>query len=104
MNTPLKDVRLEDKFTRLAEPVLVNGHRALVRALLLQRDSDCRAQLKTAGYVSGYRGSPLGGLDQTLWEQRQHLTAADIVFEPGVNEDLGGNVRVGLEDKPSRRW
>ena len=49
MKTPLKDVRLEDKFTQLAEPALVNGHQALVRALLLQRESDRRAHLNTAG-------------------------------------------------------
>jgi indolepyruvate ferredoxin oxidoreductase len=97
MITPLQDVRLDDKFTRLSAPALVNGHQALVRALLLQRASDRHAQLETAGYVSGYRGSPLGGLDHVLWQQQQHLEASNIVFEPGINEDLAATAVWGTQ-------
>ncbi len=97
MTNPLKDIRLDDKFAQLTEPVLVNGNQALVRALLLQRKSARRTKLQTAGYVSGYRGSPMGGLDQTLWEQQAHLSAADIVFEPGINEDLAATAVWGMQ-------
>jgi indolepyruvate ferredoxin oxidoreductase len=66
-STPLRDVSLDDKYTRTQGAVLINGNQALVRALLLQRQRDRAAGLNTAGFVSGYRGSPLGGLDQALW-------------------------------------
>jgi indolepyruvate ferredoxin oxidoreductase len=97
MTEPLKDVRLDDIYTRHRGQVLINGNQALVRALLLQRELDRRESLQTAGYVSGYRGSPLGGLDLTLWEQKKHLDAADVTFEPGVNEDLAATAVWGTQ-------
>lgn len=71
-----------------ANPVLVSGLEALVRLLLLQSHRDRQAGLNTAGFVSGYRGSPLGGLDQALWRCGNALDAARIRFEPGLNEEL----------------
>src|SRR4051794_20643251 len=56
--------------------------------MLLQRERDMRAGLNTAGFVSGYRGSPLGGLDQALWRAQKHLESHHVKFQPGVNEDL----------------
>ena len=54
----------------------------------LQRQRDAMAGLNTAGFVSGYRGSPLGGYDQALWAAKKHLAAHNVVFQPGVNEEL----------------
>ena len=97
MTSLLQDVSLDDKFTKYQGQVLINGNQALVRSLLLQRERDRRAGLNTAGYVSGYRGSPLGGLDQALWAQKRRLAEADVVFEPGVNEDLAATAIWGTQ-------
>jgi len=70
------------------QPVLIAGLQALVRLLLLQSERDRRNGLNTAGFVSGYRGSPLGGLDIELWRAADSLKRANIRFEPGVNEEL----------------
>ncbi|NDZ17350.1 indolepyruvate ferredoxin oxidoreductase [Variovorax sp. WS11] len=77
--------------------VLVSGSQALLRVLLAQREIDRRAGLKTAGYVSGYRGSPLGGFDLALWKAQKALRAADIVFQPGVNEELAATAVSGSQ-------
>src|ERR1700749_3501889 len=66
----------------------MSGTQALVRLLMLQHERDARAGLDTAGFVSGYRGSPLGGVDQTLWRAKKHLEQHHIAFQPGLNEDL----------------
>ncbi|MBL8344775.1 MAG: indolepyruvate ferredoxin oxidoreductase family protein [Rubrivivax sp.] len=97
MPTALKDVRLEDKYDTRQPRALLNGNQALVRALLVQRERDRVAGLSTAGYVSGYRGSPLGGLDQALWAAHKPLAAADITFTPGVNEDLAATAVWGTQ-------
>ncbi len=97
MSTPLREVSLADRYGLGAGPLLLNGHQALVRALLLQREQDRRAGLNTAGYVAGYRGSPLGGLDQTLWSASKALEAAPIHFEPAVNEDLAATALWGTQ-------
>jgi len=90
-------VRLDDRFDHPDRPALVNGHQALIRALLAQQARDREAGLRTAGYVSGYRGSPLGGLDLALMQQRSRLDAAGVVFEPGVNEDLAATAVWGTQ-------
>ena len=77
--------------------VLVSGAQALMRVLLAQREIDRRAGLNTAGYVSGYRGSPLGGFDLALWKAQKALHAADIVFQPGVNEELAATAVSGSQ-------
>jgi indolepyruvate ferredoxin oxidoreductase len=84
----LRNVTLEDKYELESGRVYLTGVQALVRLLLLQRQRDKLAGLNTAGFVSGYRGSPLGGLDQALWSAAKFLERGHIKFQPGLNEDL----------------
>jgi indolepyruvate ferredoxin oxidoreductase len=93
----LHDVALDDKFDLARERVFLSGAQALVRMLLMQRERDRRAGLNTAGFVSGYRGSPLGGLDQQLWKAKTQLAASGIVFEPGLNEELAATACWGSQ-------
>ncbi|HXJ07895.1 MAG TPA: hypothetical protein VNH12_00180, partial [Burkholderiales bacterium] len=90
MNAPadLSKASLDDKYTLERGRVFMTGTQALIRLMMLQRERDRAAGLNTAGFVSGYRGSPLGGLDQALWRAQQHLQSHHIKFQPGVNEDL----------------
>ncbi len=74
-----------------------SGIQALVQLLELQARRDRAAGLNTAGFVSGYRGSPLGGLDQALWHAKKRLTASNIRFEPGINEDLAATAVWGTQ-------
>jgi len=102
MNAPvdarkLAEVSLDDKYTLEKGRVFLTGTQALIRLLLLQRERDQRAGLNTAGFVSGYRGSPLGGLDQSLWRAQQHLQGHHIRFQPGVNEDLAATALWGTQ-------
>jgi indolepyruvate ferredoxin oxidoreductase len=93
----LHDVALDDKFDLSKERIFLSGAQAIVRMLLMQRERDRRAGLNTAGFVSGYRGSPLGGLDQQLWRAKKQLAAADIVFQPGLNEELAATACWGTQ-------
>ena len=93
----LHDVSLTDRFDLSKETVLLGGIQALVRVLLMQKARDEAAGLKTAGYATGYRGSPLGGVDQQMWKARRELEAADIKFEPGLNEDLAATALWGCQ-------
>ena len=90
MNAPAKfhEVTLDDKYTLDSGRVFLTGTQALVRLPMLQRERDLAAGLNTAGFISGYRGSPLGGLDQSLWKAKKHLETHHIRFQPGVNEDM----------------
>ena len=88
---------LESRYTDLDRPVLLSGVQALVRALLEQSRLDRQSGLHTAGLVSGYRGSPLGGVDLELWRREKLLTAADIRFQPGLNEDLAATMLWGSQ-------
>ncbi|MDA1117060.1 MAG: indolepyruvate ferredoxin oxidoreductase family protein [Proteobacteria bacterium] len=99
MNAPadLARVSLDDKYTLDKGRVFLTGTQALIRLLLLQRERDQRAGLNTAGCVSGYRGSPLGGLDQSLWRAQQHLESHHVKFQPGVNEDLAATAIWGTQ-------
>jgi indolepyruvate ferredoxin oxidoreductase len=81
-------VTLEDKYTLERGRVYLTGIQALVRLPLMQRWLDRARGLNTAGFISGYRGSPLGGLDQNLWRAKKYLEENHIKFEPGLNEDL----------------
>ena len=93
----LHDVSLDDKFDLSKDRVFVSGAQAIVRMLLMQRARDRQAGLNTAGFVSGYRGSPLGGLDLQLWKARKQLAQSDIVFQPGLNEELAATACWGTQ-------
>ena len=93
----LHDVSLDDKFDLGKDRIFVSGAQAIIRMLLMQRDRDRLAGLNTAGFVTGYRGSPLGGLDQQLWKARRQLSSADIVFQPGLNEELAATACWGAQ-------
>jgi indolepyruvate ferredoxin oxidoreductase len=84
----LREVALDDKYELDTGRVYLTGAQAFVRLLILQRQRDALAGLDTAGFVSGYRGSPLGALDQSLWKAQKFLDRAHIKFQPGLNEDL----------------
>ena len=84
-----REYSLKAAFTRDTGRVFLTGIDALVRLPLMQKQLDELAGLNTAGFISGYRGSPLGGYDQTLWRHKKLLAERDIHFEPGINEDLG---------------
>jgi indolepyruvate ferredoxin oxidoreductase len=94
---PLKDVSLDDKYTATSGKIFLSGIQALVRLPMIQKLRDERAGLNTAGFVSGYRGSPLGGLDENLWKAKGHLEAKAIRFVPGVNEDLAATAVWGTQ-------
>jgi indolepyruvate ferredoxin oxidoreductase len=95
--TPPAGTTLESRFVDLDTPILLTGIQALVRVLLEQARLDRAAGLKTGGLVSGYRGSPLGGLDQELWRRQALLAARNIRFQPGVNEDLAATMLYGTQ-------
>ena len=88
---------LESRLTDLDTPILLSGIQALVRVLLEQSRLDRAAGLNTGGFVSGYRGSPLGGLDRELWHRQTLLAARNIRFQPGVNEDLAATMLYGTQ-------
>jgi indolepyruvate ferredoxin oxidoreductase len=93
----IETVSLTDKYRLDAGRALISGRQALVRLLLLQRALDRRDGLNSAGFVSGYRGSPLGGFDAELWKVQETLQANDIVFQPGLNEDLALTAVAGTQ-------
>lgn len=93
----LKTVSLDDKYTLQKGQIFVSGSQALVRLPLLQQEADKAAGLNTAGFISGYRGSPLAGLDKQLWSAKKHLANHNIKFTPGINEDLGATAVWGSQ-------
>ncbi len=105
MNAPLPEsirraletVSLDDKYSLENGRAFMSGVQALVRLPMLQRKRDAFAGLNTAGFISGYRGSPLGTYDQALWQAKKHLAAQNIVFQPGVNEELGATAIWGTQ-------
>ncbi len=96
---PLLDAtyELDHRYTRASGRVFLTGVQALVRLPMLQRERDRAAGLNTAGFISGYRGSPLGTYDLALWEARAHLERHDVLFQPGVNEDLAATAVWGTQ-------
>jgi indolepyruvate ferredoxin oxidoreductase len=97
----LAAVTLDDKYTVERGRIFLTGTQALVRLPMMQRVRDLASGLNTACFISGYRGSPLGGFDQALWSAKRFLEKSHIKFQPGVNEDLGatavwGSQQVGL--------
>ena len=95
--TALSAVSLEDKYTLERGRIFLTGLQAIARLAMLQRARDLRAGLNTAGFISGYRGSPLGGLDQTLHRARAHLEKHHVRFQPGLNEDLAATAIWGTQ-------
>ncbi|NKI16580.1 indolepyruvate ferredoxin oxidoreductase family protein [Spongiibacter sp. KMU-166] len=93
----LRHVTLEDKYLADKSTVLMSGTQALVRLPLLQKALDKAHGLNTGGYISGYRGSPIGGYDQALWQIQSLLKENNIVFEPGVNEDIAATAVWGTQ-------
>ncbi|WNJ91238.1 indolepyruvate ferredoxin oxidoreductase family protein [Bosea sp. 685] len=93
----LREVALDDKYDLSKQTIFLTGTQAIARMLMVQRERDRLAGLNTAGFVSGYRGSPLGGLDQQLSRAGKQLKAANIVFQPGLNEDLAATAVWGTQ-------
>ncbi|GIK49485.1 MAG: indolepyruvate ferredoxin oxidoreductase family protein [Hyphomonadaceae bacterium] len=93
----LRSVDIDDKYSAEAGQVFLTGVQALVRVGLDQRRRDRAHGVNTSFYVTGYRGSPLGGLDSALWRGREQLTAFDVRFQPGVNEDLAATACLGTQ-------
>ncbi len=98
----LRPVSLDDKYDLNQSHVLVTGYQALIRAVLMQKERDRQAGLNTAGYLTGYRGSPLGGLDQQFMRAGRHLAAADVKFLPGINEELAATALWGTQQAELR--
>ncbi len=88
MSDTKTQVTLDDKYELEDGQVFITGTQALVRLPIMQRQRDKAAGLKTGAFISGYRGSPLGLYDQSLWKAKPFLKNNDIHFQPGVNEDL----------------
>lgn len=97
MPTVDREYRLGDRYARDTGRVFLSGVQALVRLPLMQRRRDVAAGLNTAGFISGYRGSPLGTYDMALWQARDLLEEHHIRFEPGVNEDLAATAVWGSQ-------
>ncbi len=98
----LRAVSLDDKYDLSQSRVLVTGYQALIRACLMQKERDRQAGLNTAGYLTGYRGSPLGGLDQQFMRAGRQLSGADILFQPGINEELAATALWGTQQAELR--
>ena len=98
----LRPVSLDDKYDLAQDRVLVTGYQALIRACLMQKARDRAAGVNTGGYVTGYRGSPLGGLDQQFIRAARQLASADIKFQPGINEELAATALWGTQQAELR--
>jgi indolepyruvate ferredoxin oxidoreductase len=98
----LQDVSLSDRYDLEKSPVLLNGTQALVRLMLMQRARDAAAGLDTAGYVTGYRGSPLGAVDLQMGRASKLLARNQITFQPGLNEDLAATALWGSQQAELR--
>jgi indolepyruvate ferredoxin oxidoreductase len=97
LEAALSSVTLDDKYTLERGRAYMSGIQALVRLPMLQHARDQAANLNTAGFISGYRGSPLGGLDLALWKAKKHLASHHVVFQPGINEDLAATAVWGTQ-------
>jgi indolepyruvate ferredoxin oxidoreductase len=98
----LRPVSLDDKYDLNQSHVLVTGYQALIRACLMQKARDRQAGINTGGYLTGYRGSPLGGLDQQFIRAALPLSQADIKFQPGINEELAATALWGTQQAELR--
>ena len=93
----LHNVSLDDKYQLESGRVFISGTQALVRLPIMQQQRDRANGLKTAGFISGYRGSPIGGYDNALWAAKSYLEEHDILFQPGLNEDLAATAIWGTQ-------
>src|SRR3989440_203317 len=98
----LQNVTLDDKYDLSKSRVFVTGYQALIRATLMQQERDRLRGLDTAGYVSGYRGSPLGGLDQQFMRAKAALDKHNVLFQSGLNEDLAATAIWGTQQAELR--
>ena len=96
-NAHISPYRLSDRYDLGEGRVFLTGTQALVRIMLDQARRDRQAGLKTAGFVSGYRGSPLGALDLEFWRIKDLLKDKNITFMPAINEDLGATAVLGAQ-------
>ena len=97
-----QDVSLNDRYDLTKSQILLNGTQALVRLMLMQRARDEKAGLNTAGFVTGYRGSPLGAVDVQMTRAKDVLEPAQITFQPGLNEDLAATALWGAQQAELR--
>lgn len=95
-------ITLNDRYDLDKTPVLLNGTQALVRLMLMQKARDMAGGLNTAGLVTGYRGSPLGAVDMQMQRALKPLSAHDITFQPGLNEDLAATALWGSQQAELR--
>ena len=95
--SPLREVSLTDKYALDKTRAYMTGIEALVRLPMLQHQRDKVRGLNTAGFVSGYRGSPLGGVDQAMWQAAPFLKRHNIYFQPGINEELAATAVWGSQ-------
>src|SRR5579863_4929309 len=93
----LATVTLDDKYGLDKGRIYLTGIQALVRLPMMQRQRDLVDGRNTAGFISGYRGSPLGGLDQNLWQAKRFLAENHLRFQPGLNEDLAATAVWGTQ-------
>jgi indolepyruvate ferredoxin oxidoreductase len=93
----IRKVSLDDKYALNTARAYMTGIEALVRLPMLQHQRDQRAGLNTAAFISGYRGSPLGGVDQALWKAKPWLKQHNVHFQPGLNEDLAATAVWGSQ-------
>ncbi len=93
----LTEISLEDRWTLDTGRAYMSGTQALIRLAMLQSQRDRLAGLNTAGFITGYRGSPLGAVDQTAWRANKHLERHHVRFQPGLNEDLAATTVWGTQ-------
>src|SRR5580704_15003021 len=98
----LRDVKLDDKYDLGQRRVFVTGFQALVRLCLMQKELDRRNGLNTAGFVTGYRGSPLGGLDSQFLRAKSFLEKSNVRFQGGINEDIAATALWGSQQAELR--
>ncbi len=98
----LHDVKLDDKYDLSKKRVLMSGIQAIVRLTMMQHERDRKAGKNTAGYVTGYRGSPLGAVDQQFMRAQKHIDKHNVVFQSGLNEDLAATAVWGTQQAEMR--
>ena len=98
----LQPVSLDDKYDLSKRHVFMTGTQAIIRLMLMQHERDRRSGFNTAGFISGYRGSPLGALDQQVAKARKILEPASIIFQPGINEELAATACWGAQQAEMR--